>query len=186
MDLVHSKEQLELAKIIEWVATCRHENGGYSAAPGHDPHLLATLSAVQILTILESITPEIVTGAAGFVQSLQQPDGSFQGDKWGEIDTRFSFCALACLALIKQLHVVDVDNAASFIVSSMNFDGGFGVVPGSESHAGQVYCCVGALKIAGQLYVPRCVVCLCVWLQTVLRGGCEKDCAHVRAVWLDV
>jgi geranylgeranyl transferase type-2 subunit beta len=32
-----------------------------------------------------------------------------------------------------------------------NFDGGYGAVPGGESHAGQVFCCVGALAIAGGL-----------------------------------
>ena len=31
-----------------------------------------------------------------------------------------------------------MDKAVSFIVSCMNFDGGFGCVPGSESHSGQV------------------------------------------------
>jgi geranylgeranyl transferase type-2 subunit beta len=35
-----------------------------------------------------------------YVRSLQQPDGSFCGDKWGEVDTRFSFCAVACLSLL--------------------------------------------------------------------------------------
>lgn len=30
-----------------------------------------------------------------------------------------------------------------------NFDGGFGAVPGAESHAGQIFCCVAALAIAG-------------------------------------
>lgn len=32
-----------------------------------------------------------------------------------------------------------------------NFDGGFGAVPGAESHAGQIFCCVGALSIGGAL-----------------------------------
>lgn len=36
----------------------------------------------------------------GFVQSLQQPDGSFFGDKWGEVDIRFTFCAVATLSLL--------------------------------------------------------------------------------------
>ena len=31
----------------------------------------------------------------------------------------------------------------------MNFDGGFGSKPGSESHAGLIYCCVGLLSITG-------------------------------------
>lgn len=39
----------------------------------------------------------------GFVQSLQQSDGSFYGDKWGEVDLRFTFCAVATLALLVSL-----------------------------------------------------------------------------------
>ena len=88
----------------------------------------------------------------------------------GEVDTRFSFCSLATLALLVsapswlvsssqmlahvlslphahthththiqgRLDAVDVEKAVNFILSCMNFDGGFGRIPGSESHAGQV------------------------------------------------
>lgn len=34
---------------------------------------------------------------------------------------------------------MNVDKAVEYVVSCMNFDGGFGCRPGSESHSGQVY-----------------------------------------------
>ena len=37
--------------------------------------------------------------------------------------------------------------------SCRNFDGGFGSVPGAESHAGQIFCCVAALSIARSLHL---------------------------------
>ena len=37
-----------------------------------------------------------------------------------------------------RLDAVDVDKAVEYVLRCMNFDGGFGRVPGSESHAGQV------------------------------------------------
>ena len=49
--------------------------------------------------------PPVVTIAANLselsalhvdVQSLQQPDGSFAGDAWGEIDTRLVTAMLLC------------------------------------------------------------------------------------------
>jgi prenyltransferase beta subunit len=109
------------------------------------------LSSVSQLP--STLTSRLCASAAhrAHCTALQLPDGSFQGDKWGEVDTRFSFCALACLALVNRLDAVRVDDAAAFVLRCMNFDGGFGVVPGSESHSGQVYCCVGALAIAGEL-----------------------------------
>jgi geranylgeranyl transferase type-2 subunit beta len=39
------------------------------------------------------------------------------------------------------------------VLSCRNFDGGFGAVPGAESHAGQIFCCVGALSIANSLHL---------------------------------
>jgi geranylgeranyl transferase type-2 subunit beta len=70
----------------------------------------------------------------------------------------------------------DKDRAVAFIQSCKNFDGGFGTIPGAESHAGMsmlnlpahpppllllksltlfvaVFCCVAALAILGRLDV---------------------------------
>ena len=49
------------------------------------------------------------------------------------------------------LHLVDVPKAVIYIQSCANFDGGYGMTPGAESHAGQIYTCVGALAIARRL-----------------------------------
>lgn len=46
---------------------------------------------------------------------------------------------------------VDVSLAVEHIERCKNFDGGFGVGPGAESHAGQIFACLGALTIAKRL-----------------------------------
>jgi geranylgeranyl transferase type-2 subunit beta len=69
------------------------------------------------------------------ISSLQQQDGSFMGDEWGEIDTRFSYCAISGLSLLGQLDAIDVNKARDYVLACLNFDGGFGTVPGAESHA---------------------------------------------------
>jgi len=86
------------------------------------------------------------------IASLQQPHiGTFAGDEWGETDTRFLYGALNALSLLGLMHLVDVRKAVEHIQSCANFDGGFGTGPGAESHAGQVFTCVGALAIADRL-----------------------------------
>ena len=93
-----------------------------------------------------------------------QSDGSVHGDAWGECDTRFSLCAVACLALIvscsltlpsfplqDRLACVDTSAICAHVLRCHNFDGGFGTRPGSESHAGMVYCCVATLAVCGRL-----------------------------------
>ena len=71
------------------------------------------------------------------ILGLQKEDGSFSGDKWGEIDTRFSYCALSCLSLLGISDQQVSDKAIEFVLKCQNFDGGFGVTPKAESHAGQ-------------------------------------------------
>lgn len=152
MDLMKQVDRMNKEEVLRFIQQCQHECGGVSASIGHDPHLLYTLSAIQILTMYDALDMVSTEKVVEFVVSLQQEDGSFYGDKWGEVDTRFSFCAIACLALLNKLNAIDVDRAVEFVLTCMNFDGGFGCRPGSETHSGQVYCCVGMLAITGRLH----------------------------------
>mmetsp|Transcript_66989 Transcript_66989/g.135051 ORF Transcript_66989/g.135051 Transcript_66989/m.135051 type:complete len:332 (-) Transcript_66989:401-1396(-) len=155
MALMGQQGQMEVEKIVEWVMLCQHANGSFGGNIGHDPHILYTLSALQILAICGKLDLIDKEKSARYVASLQQPDGSFTGDEWGEIDTRFSYCALSGLAILGHLRggFVDVSLACEFVASCRNFDGGFGCIPGAESHAGQVFCCVGALSIGEHLHL---------------------------------
>ncbi|XP_037497044.1 geranylgeranyl transferase type-2 subunit beta 1 isoform X2 [Jatropha curcas] len=65
---------------------------------------------------------------------------------------RFSYIALCCLSLLHCLDKINVEKAVNYILSCKNVDGGFGCTPGGESHAGQIFCCVGALAITGSLH----------------------------------
>ncbi|CAB3359034.1 Hypothetical predicted protein [Cloeon dipterum] len=153
MALMGELDRMNKGEVLQFVRSCQDPvSGGISSSPGHDPHLLYTLSALQILSIYdEKLSDQEQDKVVNYIKSLQQPSGSFIGDKWGEEDTRFSFCAVACLSLIGRLNDIDVEKATEFVVSCMNFDGGFGSRPGSESHAGLIYCCVGYFSVVGRL-----------------------------------
>ena len=176
-------DNVDRSSIIDWVFTCYDKRtggfGGNCSSPSgtspscpHDGHLLYTLSALQILAMANALDDERLDKDAivKFVSSLQNDDGSFSGDEWGEVDTRFTYCALSCLALLGRLplprgaegnksddvndsDIIDIHKAVYYIISCRNFDGGFGCVPGAESHAGQVFCCIGALSIAHSLHL---------------------------------
>lgn len=164
MSLLKGTDSMEQAELLEWLFRCQHKCGGFGGNEGHDPHMLYTLSAVQVLAIFDELERLDTDRVAAFVAGLQQEDGSFAGDEWGEIDTRFSYCALQCLKLLGKLESIDVDKACNFIGNCANFDGGFGSIPGAESHAGQIFTCVGALAIAGQLHRIKDADLLGWWL----------------------
>jgi geranylgeranyl transferase type-2 subunit beta len=138
--------------------------------------MLYTVSAVQVLATLDALDeldgrgkggrrqvaacrscPRFLRAAADgeavvVIANLQDPAaGTFAGDEWGETDTRFLYGALNALSLLGMTALVDVSKAVAHIQACANFDGGYGVSPGAESHAGQIFVCVAALAIAGRL-----------------------------------
>uniref|UniRef100_H2ZE28 Geranylgeranyl transferase type-2 subunit beta n=1 Tax=Ciona savignyi TaxID=51511 RepID=H2ZE28_CIOSA len=155
VDLMHCRDRMNENEIVEFVVSCQKDCGGFGPAPDHDPSILYTLSAIQVLCMLDKVEKIDVEKAVDFIGGLQNEDGSFSGDEWGEVDTRFSFCAVTALSLVGRLWEncpINVAKTVEFILSCMNFDGGFGCRPGSESHSGQIYCCVGALSVLGELH----------------------------------
>ncbi|XP_037958564.1 geranylgeranyl transferase type-2 subunit beta [Teleopsis dalmanni] len=172
LDIMNQLNRLDRESIIDFIRRCQCPiTGGIAPCEGHDPHILYTFSAVQILCIYDSLNDIDCDAVVRYVVGLQQPDGSFFGDKWGEVDTRFSFCAVGILTLLQRMkNTIDVEKAVSFVMSCCNqTDGGFGSKPGAESHAGLIYCCVAFLSLTKRLHLID-IDKLCWWL-------CERQLA---------
>lgn len=91
------------------------------------------------------------------VLSLQNPASNlFFGDSsYLEEDSRFSYCAILTLSLLGALDRLDRTRTIAGIIACSNFDGGFGWVEGSESHAGGAFVCVASLAILDALPPPE-------------------------------
>lgn len=53
LHLLGRPDALSRQETIDFVLSCQHESGGFGAAPGHDAHMLSTVSAVQILAMVD-------------------------------------------------------------------------------------------------------------------------------------
>ncbi|KAI9664908.1 MAG: hypothetical protein M1821_006356 [Bathelium mastoideum] len=158
LHLLGHPDALSRENILTYLTLCFCEDGGFAAAPGHDSHILYTCYAVQLLVTLDAVDefegnfPRGRDRIGEFIANLQNREtGTFAGDKWGEEDTRFMFCAMLALSLLHLEHLVEIEKCVQYVKSCQNTDGSFGASPGAESHSGQVYTCVGTLAIAGKL-----------------------------------
>ena len=55
MYLLDRLHEMDGDAIIAWLLTCQHENGGFGGSSRNDPHMLYTLSAVQILALYDKL-----------------------------------------------------------------------------------------------------------------------------------
>ncbi|CAL9729801.1 geranylgeranyl transferase type-2 subunit beta [Monosporozyma unispora] len=155
--ILDSKDTFKKEDVVDFVMSCWNDKtGGFGPFPRHDAHLLATLSGLQILLTFNSI--ELITKneqkleqILQFIRGNQLEDGSFQGDRFGEVDARFSYNALSSLSILGRLTPEVVNPAVAHILKCLNFDGGFGLCPGAESHASMAFTCLGALSIVNKL-----------------------------------
>lgn len=124
--------------------------------PSHNgSHLASTYSALAILKIVGYDVANIVSKALlASMKKLQQPDGSFMPTHIGaERDLRFVYCAAAVCSMLKDWTGMDKEKAKEYILNCQSYDGGFGMVPGSESHGGGTFCAVAALCLMGFIQV---------------------------------
>jgi prenyltransferase beta subunit len=55
MHILGRLHEMDERAIIDWVLSCQHPNGGFGGSSRNDPHLLYTLSAVQILALFDKL-----------------------------------------------------------------------------------------------------------------------------------
>lgn len=116
-------------------------------------HLASTYCALAVLKTvgysLSNIDSKIISTS---LRNLQQPDGSFLPIHIGaETDLRFVYCAAAICFMLEDWSGMDKEKAKEYICKCQSYDGGFGMVPGSESHGGGTYCAVASLRLMGYI-----------------------------------
>ncbi|KAF5742667.1 Geranylgeranyl transferase type-1 subunit beta [Tripterygium wilfordii] len=116
-------------------------------------HLASTYCALAILKIVgydfSGIESEIILTS---MKNLQHPDGSFMPIHIGaEKDLRFVYCAAAICSMLEDWTGMDREKTKIYILNCQSYDGGFGLIPGSESHGGATYCAVASLRLMGYL-----------------------------------
>lgn len=155
VDLLGAHDALDHEGVVKFVLDCYNEDsGGFGAHPGHDPHVMYTLYALQLLFMEDALNrlPDR-NKTISYILQLQQSDGSVAGDQYGEIDTRFVYTAVQALCILGELASFNCDKAAEWLGRCQNFDGGFGLKPDAESHGAQAFTVIAALDILNRLDV---------------------------------
>ncbi|XP_015963031.1 geranylgeranyl transferase type-1 subunit beta [Arachis duranensis] len=175
LDILNSLNRVEKDAIVDWVLSFQFHPGtktdpnngqfyGFhgsrtSQFPPDDngvllhnhSYLASTYCALAILKIvgydLSNVDSELMLAS---MRNLQQPDGSFMAIHiGGETDLRFVYCAAAICFMLDNWSGMDKEKAKDYILNCQSYDGGFGLVPGAESHGGATYCAIASLRLMG-------------------------------------
>lgn len=56
LELLDKKDLLSEIEVMEFIRNCINDNGGISPSIDHDPHILYTLSAVQVFILILKVS----------------------------------------------------------------------------------------------------------------------------------
>ncbi|KAE8672717.1 xyloglucan endotransglucosylase/hydrolase protein 9-like [Hibiscus syriacus] len=144
LDLLGKLDSVNADEVISWIMKCQHESGGFSGNIGHDPHILYTLSAVQVLSLFNKldvlgIDKFSVVGALAIMGSLHHVDkdllgwwlcerqvksGGLNGRPEKLPDVCYSWWVLSSLIMIDRVHWIDKEKLVKFILDSQDLENG--------------------------------------------------------------
>ncbi|PWA65445.1 prenyltransferase family protein [Artemisia annua] len=175
LHMLHAIDRVDREAVIDWVLSFQAHpkneaelnNGQFYGFHGsrssqfhsldnevtvpNNSHLASTYCALAILKTVGYDFSLIDSGSIlKTMKHLQQPDGSFMPIHTGaEVDLRFVYCAAVISSLLDNWSGMDKEEAKNYILSCQSYDGGFGLIPGQESHGGATYCAVASLRLMG-------------------------------------
>ncbi|CAH8575038.1 unnamed protein product [Schistosoma turkestanicum] len=139
-------------KLISFLASSQHPEGGFGGGPYQFAHLATSYGAVNCLASLcRRDALDIINrdALADWMRKLHQPNGSFLMHLGGEADVRGAYCAAAVAKLTGLLKKYPdlFESTAEWVASCQTYEGGFGGQPGLEAHGGYAFCAVATLCI---------------------------------------
>lgn len=164
--IMQMNSEINKKETLEFVMNCKNLDGGFGGNIGYPSNVLSTFNALQILYILEHPYRDSTT--LKYILGRINEDGSISNDEYGESDVRILCSGVLSLRLLELLSKGDFSreslcmkienlspaikfNIVEFIMTCYNSDGGFGCIPGGESHNAFTFCCLSSLRSLGAI-----------------------------------
>jgi hypothetical protein len=145
----------DLAEYLEYVKARRRANGSFNSTPaadGSDGHVLNTLWGLQALQMAGRLD-ELKSETVAWLRACQLPNGGFTWQPKPEFagvdDVAYTWAGLRALQLLGATPAPR--DAATYLRSLANADGGLGDRPGWLSNPMATYYALDALAVLGEL-----------------------------------
>jgi len=112
--------------MYRWLLSLRRGDGGVHIHEDGEVDVRSAYTMLTISSMLNIMTPELVEGVAEWIASCQTYEGGFAGEPGAEAHGGYAFNALAGLAILGRIDLIDLDALRRWLVSrQLNVEGGF-------------------------------------------------------------
>ncbi|BBN17717.1 protein farnesyltransferase subunit beta [Marchantia polymorpha subsp. ruderalis] len=113
-------------KTLQFLLRMKDPCGGFRVHDDGEMDMRGSYTALAVAHLLDIMVPELVVNVGEFVRSCQTYEGGIGGEPGAEAHGGYTFCGLAALALVNQLHVLDLPGLVNWVAFRQGrVEGGF-------------------------------------------------------------
>ncbi|KAL3678806.1 hypothetical protein R1sor_021762 [Riccia sorocarpa] len=117
---------IDREKTLKFLLRMKDPCGGFRVHEDGEMDMRGSYTALAVAHMLGILTPELVENVGEFVRSCQTYEGGIGGEPGSEAHGGYTFCGLAALALVNQLHVLDLPALVNWVAFRQGrVEGGF-------------------------------------------------------------
>ncbi|KAI0220903.1 CAAX farnesyltransferase (FTase) subunit beta, partial [Massospora cicadina] len=117
---------IDREKLYTWFLSLKQGDGSFRMCHGGEIDIRATYCVLACASLLNLVTPELVSGMGAFIAKCQSFDGGLGCYPGSESHGGYTYCGLAALALLQEGGRVAVDSVARWAVDRQLLkEGGF-------------------------------------------------------------
>ncbi|KAI9102487.1 terpenoid cyclases/protein prenyltransferase alpha-alpha toroid [Phlyctochytrium arcticum] len=117
---------IDRAALLTWFKSLKRESGFFVMNEGGEMDVRGTYCVLATAKLLDIMTPELTENCGQAIAKSQTYEGGISGYMGSEAHGGYTFCAFAALLLLRQTHLLDLDNLARWLCfRQMSVEGGF-------------------------------------------------------------
>ena len=139
--------QVDINKLIEFILSTEHPNGGFGHLPNQQPYPAYTYEAIFLLKMLDKLDEIDKKKHINWIKSLQRLDGGFwsgTGQQQSHINP--TYFAVKALMELGALNKINIKKLVEFVLSLQHINGGFIPTSGLQPNLQSTYYAISLLK----------------------------------------
>jgi len=114
------------AKMYQFLMQLKQKDGGFIMHVGGESDVRGTYCAFSVASVLNIMTPELKNRTGEYIARCQTYEGGMGGEPGNEAHGGYTFCAVAALSIINELHLIDINRLFAWCAQKqMDYEGGF-------------------------------------------------------------
>ncbi|GKV37313.1 hypothetical protein SLEP1_g45355 [Rubroshorea leprosula] len=112
-------------KMYSFLWRMKDPSGAFRMHDAGEIDVRACYTAISVASILNILDAELVQGVGNYIISCQTYEGGIAGEPGSEAHGGYTFCGLAAMILINEVHRLDLARLIDWVVFRQGVEGGF-------------------------------------------------------------